>query len=180
MGLDMYLYRKVFVGAHWEHRKITGTIEIYENGKEIPVNFEAIYEVVEQAAYWRKANAIHKWFVDNVQDGEDDCGEYYVPRPKLHELLKLVNKVLDGSKLVDGIVTNGARLEEGEWKPNFEAGRHLEDNSLAHELLPVQEGFFFGSTDYDQWYWEDLKYTKETLTKLLNEEGGDFYYHSSW
>ena len=25
----------------------------------------------DQIASWRKANAIHKWFVDNVQDGVD-------------------------------------------------------------------------------------------------------------
>lgn len=39
------------------------------------------------AAYWRKVNAVHKWFVDNVQNGEDDCGEYYVSHEKLQELL---------------------------------------------------------------------------------------------
>ena len=33
-----------------------------------------IYED-NQIASWRKANAIHKWFVDNVQDGVDDCGD---------------------------------------------------------------------------------------------------------
>ena len=24
-------------------------------------------------AYWRKANAIHSWFVENCQDGVDEC-----------------------------------------------------------------------------------------------------------
>ena len=46
------------------------------------------------AAYWRKANQIHKWFVDNVQGGNDNCGEYYVSQEKLKSLLELVNTAL--------------------------------------------------------------------------------------
>ena len=45
-------------------------------------------------AYWRKANQIHKWFVDNVQKGEDDCGEYYVSHEKLKELLTTCRQAL--------------------------------------------------------------------------------------
>ena len=39
--------------------------------------------------YWRKANAIHKWFVENVQEGVDDCGEYEVTVEQLTELRDL-------------------------------------------------------------------------------------------
>ena len=28
--------------------------------------------------YWRKANAIHNWFVQNVQDNRDECQKSYV------------------------------------------------------------------------------------------------------
>ena len=42
-----------------------------------------------KVAYWRKANAIHGWFVDNIQDGVDDQNEYYVSKEKLEELKKL-------------------------------------------------------------------------------------------
>ena len=31
-------------------------------------------ETHEEVGYWRKANAIHGWFVRNVQNGKDDCG----------------------------------------------------------------------------------------------------------
>lgn len=50
----------------------------------------------------------------------------------------------------------------------------LKDHSLAHELLPTQKGFFFGSTDYDEWYFHDvkdcLKQMKQYL-KLFKGEG---------
>jgi hypothetical protein len=46
-------------------------------------------------------------------------------------------------------------------------------------LLPTQEGFFSGSTNYDQWYFDDITFTKETLEKLLVEEPDADYYSSS-
>jgi hypothetical protein len=47
--------------------------------------------------------------------------------------------------------------------------------------VPTQRGFFFGSTDYDQYYLEDIKYTKDVLEGLLAEEPmGTYHYSSSW
>ncbi len=52
------------------------------------------------------------------------------------------------------------------------------------ELLQPQGGFFFGSTEIDDWYWEDLQRTVDILDAVLNnpvfEKGWDFYYRSSW
>ena len=50
-------------------------------------------------------------------------------------------------------------------------------------LLPPQEGFFFGGTDIDEWYWLDLKNTKDKLDRVfaLPEMSKlSFYYTSSW
>lgn len=54
-----------------------------------------IKQVEAEAMYWRKANSIHKWFVDNVQDGTDDCGNYSVSRDQLQELLDLILEAID-------------------------------------------------------------------------------------
>ena len=58
----------------------------------------------------------------------------------------------------------------------------LTDHSKAEELLPVQSGFFFGSTDYDEYYFQDLETTKQILEKTMEDQGSDFdyYYRSSW
>ena len=45
----------------------------------------------------------------------------------------------------------------------------LDNHLSASELLPVQEGFFFGSYDYDKWYFEDVREVQKTFTKLLEE-----------
>ena len=65
----------------------------------------------------------------------------------------------------------------------------LEDHSKAEELLPSQSGFFFGSTEYGSWYFDDLERTKKELTELFEKfsdnEGNfdynwNFEYQSSW
>jgi hypothetical protein len=107
--------------------------------------------------YWRKANAIHKWFVENVQDGRDECQRSYVERDQLKRLLAEVKKV-------------------------------LKHKDKAPELMPTTSGFFFGSTAYDEWYWEDMKKTQDTLERVLKNprfqakglDGWTFYYQASW
>lgn len=49
-------------------------------------------------------------------------------------------------------------------------------------LMPV-EGFFFGSNDVDEWYWEDIKRTIKKLDKIIKHKDYSdlsFYYQSSW
>ena len=109
--------------------------------------------ISEQVGYWRKANAIHRWFVENVQDGEDDC-DYHRPVTKedLQKLLDLCRSVLN-------------------------------DRSEAGELLPVERGFFFGSYDYDEWYFSDIAQTAQLCERLISEfdfDNYDLYYRSSW
>lgn len=137
----------------------------------------------EQVGCWRKANAIHKWFVDNVQDGVDDCGYYEVSREQLEELLNICKIVVGASPMAEGWIKNGERYANGMWCPIFEEGEYVADIEKAKELLPTQGGFFFGSTDYDQWYMEDIKDTIEILTKVLEETDFDtqmIAYSSSW
>ena len=118
-------------------------------------------------AYWRKANQIHRWFVENVQGGVDDCGTYEVTREDLQELLDCCIKVKDASHLVKGNVKNGMSLEGGEWKEVIVEGEIIEDPSVANELLPTGSGFFFGSTEYDRWYLDDVEYTIKAIEDLL-------------
>lgn len=59
----------------------------------------------------------------------------------------------------------------------------LENHDLANELLPTQAGFFFGSTDYDEYYYHDvecvLKKFEEELLPLF-DEGWNVYVYFSW
>jgi hypothetical protein len=59
----------------------------------------------------------------------------------------------------------------------------LADHSLAEELLPTTSGFFFGSTDYDEWYFKDVEDCKKQMENLLSkydDETDVIYFIMSW
>ena len=155
MGLDMYLYAKRHLRDYVpEDKKIKNAID-----DQLPAVFKDVQEIKVAITYWRKANAIHKWFVDNCQEGVDDCRETYVEFEKLKQLYHTCQTI-------------------------------LENPDKAEELLPTASGFFFGSTEYDDGYTDDLLYTVNSLELLMQTHLIDvlkdepsrwgFYYQSSW
>ena len=150
MGLDMYLrVRKLHPYRNDER---------YDNayGSNWKLS-ESTYTVCE----WRKANAIHKWFVDHVQDGKDDCGRYPVNVESLKDLRSACRNAM-------------ACFDEG-------------DIEEAATWVPTQEGFFFGSTEYDEWYREDLQRTFDACNNLIKtieipdrKDWLSVEYESSW
>lgn len=182
MGLDMYLNKKTYV-ENWDHqtKEERHSITVKKGGKKHPhIKPERISQIEEQVAYWRKANHIHKWFVDNVQDGEDNCKEYYVEKSQLKELVDLckqVNEIIKKSpKKTIQVVTGwrGGKEIKGDCEVYDITSTEIE------ELLPTQSGFFFGGTEYDDYYIKENERTIAMLEPLLEEEGGNFYYTSSW
>lgn len=155
MGLDSYLYATKFVtSASWESEEECNTVKEIANlmgGNDFLRGGLQFAEVKLQLAYWRKANQIHKFFVDNCGGGVDECQDICVDRDDLKDLIGRCESI-------------------------------LEDHSKAEELLPSQSGFFFGGTEYDQYYFEELEETAEILKKILEKSPEDwkFEYHASW
>jgi hypothetical protein len=187
MGLDMYLRASKYVSGY----DFRGEEEVKEYRRLVRMfgmskfaNPETPSVTVEfTVAYWRKANQIHNWFVEFVQGGEDECKPHHVSRDQLKELRDLCQKVLESSELMPGTVFNG-ELYDAEHPQGIalaEPGQIVADARTAHELLPTQEGFFFGGTDYDEWYVQDLRATVEQIDRALGlGDGWDFRYQSSW
>jgi hypothetical protein len=156
MGLDMYLTAKKYL---WSDKDKAISEQV---GELIGVNGDqqrrfngsslVVKEISLEAMYWRKANAIHGWFVNEVQDGEDNCREYEVERSQLETLRDLCKDILE--------------------HPDAERDSDLEPT----------EGFFFGSYEKDKWYYEDLKNTAEGLSRVLETLPDDysFSYQASW
>jgi len=156
MGLDMYLTAKKYLWSDKDKEISQKMGEIVGISSDPQKRFAGsslmVKEISVDAMYWRKANAIHGWFVDNCQGGVDECQESYVPREKLVELRDLCKAVLDNP------------------------------DSTGDTDLEPREGFFFGSTDKDDWYLQDLKNTVEGITSALSlpEDQYEFYYQASW
>jgi hypothetical protein len=107
---------------------------------------------VHEVAYWRKANAIHNWFVTNFAT-VDDCTPISLEKQDLYNLRELCMKVLDA---------------------------HTEE--VALDLLPPASGFFFGSDAVDDWYWNNIEETIVLLNTALEQSVDDamFEYQASW
>ena len=138
----------------------------------------------EVVAEWRKANAVHKWFVDNVQGGEDDC-EWHdeVTKETLEELRDVCKEVIENAVLVNGKVINGYTWDGKREVPHYEDGKIVVNSEVCSALLPTADGFFFGGTEYNEWYLDDVRYTYDICTRLLEETDFDkqmIYYLSSW
>jgi hypothetical protein len=58
----------------------------------------------------------------------------------------------------------------------------LENKDKAVEYLPTVSGFFFGGTEYDDYYWHGLERTKLILDRAISlpEEDYSFTYQASW
>lgn len=185
MGLDMYLSAEKSFYQTFIDRKQTDTPQLKKLREAVPEMYPCgnlnYVRVKFEVAYWRKANHIHGWFVRHVQSGNDDCGDYYVSRDQLQKLLDTVNNVLASTELIDGKVSNGYTYTDGKKVHNWIKGKVLSNRRKAQELLPVQEGFFFGNDEYDQWYYQDLEYTRDAITKALQlPQEWDYEYHASW
>jgi len=58
----------------------------------------------------------------------------------------------------------------------------LMNREEAQNLLPVQEGFFFGNYEYNEYYFSDIQDTIDQLESILKDVPADWElkYQSSW
>ena len=169
MGLDMYLeirkneYRSKYHTDKGSRMKLEYPKDITEfipDLTDLRISRQTNYEV----GYWRKANQIHNWFMQNCANRDeydnpiDDCRPVEITVDKLEALLDTCKKV-------------------------------LADHSLAGSLLPTTDGFFFGSTEYDHYYFGEIEQTVEIIEPVLKfakhkleikDYAWEVYYQASW
>ena len=149
MGLDMYLTARKYVSTWDEPDLREDLLDLFGLGDHsLP---DSGVNVEFTVAYWRKANAVHAWFVDNVQNGIDDCRAVYVSRDDLRTLRDLCAKTLESKDALllqprAGFFFGSLEIDEWYW-------RDLEQTADSIDRL---------------------------LTDPTWEKGWDFYYHSSW
>ncbi|SER39854.1 hypothetical protein [Salipaludibacillus aurantiacus] len=52
----------------------------------------------------------------------------------------------------------------------------------AHEILPTMEGFFFGNTEYDTYFFQEVKRTRDELKDIITtfDFRNEKLYYTSW
>ena len=168
MGLDMYLTANLYISRMDYDRDVNGNL--IANQRQAftdlvtTLNADTLIEpdswtgfkVGVPVGYWRKANQIHNYIVQNHADGVDECQEILLSPADIRVLRDLCQEVLDHHN--DGGST-----------------------TMAESILPTAQGFFFGSYEYDEYYYADLVRTVEICNRALAAEGIDYFvYQASW
>jgi hypothetical protein len=145
----------------------------------------------QELGYWRKANAVHGWFVRECADGVDECQEIFVSREQLLQLRSDCNNALatretatpnnaegrvisqpigSGQDIMDFIMEN-MKVEQ----------QKIGSTMVSDDPLAPTAGFFFGSTEKDEWYYNDLMETIDIIDKALAlGDGWQVIYQASW
>jgi hypothetical protein len=158
MGLDMYLRASEYVYRHnFNRQEDEDTINPIFN--EIVSRLE-LEDVIDKSGF--------AGITVDVPMG------YWRKSNMIHHWF--VNNLADGVDECQPIYVNRKNLED------------LKDlcitvvanPELAEQLLPTGSGFFFGSTDYDKYYFGDLNDTIGIITRCLDSKFDYFEYQASW
>ena len=119
-------------------------------------NFKSVQtETSYQIGYFRKFNALHSYIVKTFANGIDNCQDIILYKEDVEKIKKVLDDVLNVHQQAE----------------------------KAKELLPTQSGFFFGGTDYDEFYFEDVKDAADLMQNLLDNfdfENYKLVYQASW
>jgi hypothetical protein len=164
MGLDMYLEaRKYF--SKFDYK--SDSDDLLPDYKELTKFFPAGSDELGSHAgasleitvgYWRKANAVHAWFVRECANEVDECQPIRVRDGKLRELKVIIEFLMDIKDL-----------------PSVK--------EEIEKLLPPTAGFFFGDTEINEYYWADLQHTLDILNRAIDLEENhecSITYQASW
>ena len=107
----------------------------------------------QEVAYYRKVNFLIPFFEEMSERKVENCVYLPVYKSWIEELQERCKTLLD---LIDKLEDKDDKIPE-------------EAVAKAHELLPTQEGFFFGSTDYDEYYFMQVHNVYESCSGILEE-----------
>jgi hypothetical protein len=193
VGLDMYLSAKRFASGYEFlpeekqelYKKITTLAGI--KGTE----HAQFAEISVTIGYWRKANAIHGWFVRELADGKDECQRIYVTRENLETLrAECLKGLTQKPEVLVPAVSTTVTVDMGQTTDpmtamvdmmKVQAHAHEFNDETDNDPLRPIKGYFFGGTVKDEWYYEDLSETVRICDEALAlTDDWTFEYQASW
>jgi len=155
MGLDMFLNVDVYIGGKWRTTDQVLSIKDQNTAHgdiDLDIPLSLVSNIKLETGYWRKANAIHQWFVENCGNDDDNCQEMYVSTDSLKELKGLCKKVVKD-------VNQGPELLPTQ--AGFFFGETYYDENYLDEIK------------------ETIAIIDKTL-RIAKKTGGTIYYNASW
>lgn len=137
----------------------------------------------EEVAYFRKVNCLVEWVEHNVREF-DNCEDVVLSKEDITNLRNDARKVV---KILKTATTHDSEYEAG-WKngePIIEIEKVYDDKyaDAIEEILPTRNGFLFGSSGYDEWYFSNVKDVLKSMNKILKETDFDkeeIIFHCWW
>lgn len=95
MGLDMFMYRKLYV-KNWEHTDKADRYEVIvkRNGEVLEDWSNPAYLEIE-AGYWRKFYALHGYIIREFAGDMDNCEQIYLTKENLQQILDTLIEVYE-------------------------------------------------------------------------------------
>ena len=164
MGLDMYFYaRKTTYKSFskWDKPDRADETNYPEDLKIFSDyiydrNFKSVQtETRYQIGYFRKFNALHSYIVKTFANGIDNCQDIILYKEDVEKIKKVLDDVLNVHQQAE----------------------------KAKEILPTQSGFYFGGTDYDEFYFDEVKVAADLMQSFLDNfdfESYQLVYQASW
>jgi hypothetical protein len=144
MGLDMNLTAKRYLSEY-----DPGDADLIQGIRDLNFGVDDLQpkEVSFRVMYWRKANAIHRWFVNNVQDGVDNCAEYYVSEEDLISLRDICVEVLSDNTKAETLLPTQTGFFFG--NPEFDEWYF---NDLRDTVDCLNKLFEMDTSNFDFYY----------------------------
>lgn len=164
MGLDMYFYARKSTYksfSNWDKLDKVDETDYPEDLKTFSDyiynrNFKSVQtEIRYQIGYFRKFNALHSYIVKTFANGIDICQDVFLFKEDVKKIKKVLDDILETANTTE----------------------------KAKELLPTQSGFFFGGTNYDEYYFNEAKVAADLMQNLLDNFDFVNYqlvYKASW
>lgn len=85
-------------------------------------------------------------------------------------------------KLIDESICLVEKAEIADFVERADKVLRAQNEDTSRELLPTRSGFFFGSTDYDSWYYSSIERAKKLFSKMLKdwEDSDVVFVYMSW
>ena len=168
MGLDMYFSRRTYVGKlkstkdsddRWSERDVNNMELKFDDADLSHVKLKNVRYIEEVFGEFRKFNALHAYVVENFASGVDNCETIYLDIDNLIQIQEVLSLVKESLSIGDKVI--------------------------AGQTLPPKEGFFFGNTEIDKWYEQDVNEAVEVFGKIIEEHSivgynASYTYQASW